>query len=193
MKHILSLVFCAFLLSGCSSIGTKVLYYAPESNIVIKKIGVINLVADSINIKVCPTIHAVTDSVIHASSLENTDFRFTLLEESKDFERVNLHKDSFSEISMKMQLDALLIVDSRFINVNYSIAYIPVSSEYHSESLVTLFSNQGVKLISISHNTSRGDNFIERPSPEVTVIDAVQIAIKRLLLQTRSLNKRVSG
>lgn len=83
-------------------------------------------------------------------------------------------------------------MDSRFINVDYTIAFIPVKSEYHSESFITLFNNEGDKLISVSHNTYRGDNYIERPRPEETVNDAIQIALKKLLVHTRILNGKIS-
>jgi hypothetical protein len=193
MKSILFFVVIASLFIGCSSIGTKTLYRATKNNIVIKNIGVINLVTDSTNIKICPTIKSVSESAIKESFLENTGFQFTSLEESKDFQRSKLDKNSLSDISNKKHFDAILIVDSRFMNVDYTVAFIPVASEYHSESLITLFNNEGDKLISISHNTMRGDNYIERPSAEVTVNDAIQIALKKLLGNTRSLNEKISN
>ncbi len=193
MKPILFFVVFAFFFIGCSSIGTKTLYRATKNNIVIKNIGVINLVTDSTNIKICPTIKSTSESAIKESFLENTDFQFTLLEESKDFKRLSLNKESLSDISNKKHFDAILIVDSRFMNVDYTVAFIPVASEYHSESLITLFNNEGDKLISISHNTMRGDNYIERPSADVTVNDAIQIALKKLLGNTRSLNEKISN
>ena len=193
MKSILFFFVIVSLFIGCSSIGTKTLYRATKNNIVIKNIGVINLVTDSTNIKICPTIKFVSESAIKESFLENTDFQFTSLEESKDFQRSKLDKNSLSDISNKKHFDAILIVDSRFMNVDYTIAFIPVASEYHSESLITLFNNEGDKLISISHNTMRGDNYIERPSAEVTVNDAIQIALKKLLGNTRSLNEKISN
>ncbi|MBK7377917.1 MAG: hypothetical protein IPJ03_02755 [Ignavibacteriales bacterium] len=193
MRSIHFLVVIAFLFTGCSSIGTKTLYRATKNNIVIKNIGVINLVTDSTNIKICPTIKSVSESAIKESFLENTDFQFIELEDSKDFQRSKLDKNSLSDISNKKHFDAILIVDSRFMNVDYTIAFIPVASEYHSESLITLFNNEGDKLISISQNTMRGDNYIERPSAEVTVNDAIQIALKKLLGNTRSLNEKISN
>lgn len=194
MKNFIIVIMLVFSFIGCSSIGTKTLYRASKNNIVIKNVGVINIVADSTNIKICPTIKSVSELAIKESFLERKEFEFILLEESKDFQRLKLDKNSLSDISNKKNLDAILIVDSRFIDVDYTVYFIiPVTSEYHSESLVTLFNNEGDKLISISHNTMRGDNYIERPSVEVTVKDAIQIALKKLLDNTQSLNKKISN
>jgi hypothetical protein len=193
MKYFITLVISVLFLVGCSSIGTKTLYRATKNNIVVKNIGVINLVADSINIKICPTIKSVSESAIKESFLEKKEFQFSLLEESKDFQRLNLNKNSLSDISSKNNFDAILIVDSRFLDVDYTVAFISVASEYHSESLVTLFNNEGDKLVSISHNTMRGDNYIARPSADVTVNDAIQIALKKLLDNTKSINEKISN
>ena len=191
MKPILSLVVFAFLFSGCTSMGTKTLYRVTKNNTLIKNIGVINLVTDSTNIKICPTIKSVSESAIKESFLENTDLHFTLIGESKDFKGQNLNKENLSALCKEKQVEAILIVVTRFINVNYTLAFIPISSEYHSESLVTLFNSEGNKLISISHNTMRGDDYFGRPSAEVTVRDAIQIALKKMLGITRSLNGKV--
>jgi len=193
MKNFIIVIMLVFSFIGCSSIGTKTLYRASKNNIVIKNVGVINIVADSTNVKICPTIKSVSELAIKESFLERKEFEFILLEESKDFQRLKLDKNNLSDISNKKDLDAILIVDSRFIDVDYTVYFIPVTSEYHSESLVTLFNNEGDKLISISHNTMRGDNYIERPSVEVTVTDAIQIALKKLLDNTQSLNKKISN
>lgn len=193
MKNYMIVIMLVFSFIGCSSIGTKTLYRASKNNIVIKNVGVINIVADSINIKICPTIKSVSELAIKESFLERKEFEFILLEESKDFQRLKLDKNNLSDISNLKNLDAILIVDSRFIDVDYTVYFIPVASEYHSESLVTLFNNEGDKLISISHNTMRGDNYIERPSAEVTVKDAIQIALNKLLDNTKSLNEKISN
>ena len=193
MKYFVTSIMLLLFFIGCSSIGTKTLYRASKNNIVIKNIGVINLVADSTNIKICPTIKLVSDSAITASFLKHKEFGFSFMEDSKDFQSHNLNKNSLSDIANKNKYDAILIVDSRFIDVNYTIAFIPIDNQYYSESFITLFNNEGDKLISISHNTRRGDIHIASPSTEGTVSDAIIIALDKLLENTKSLNSKISN
>jgi hypothetical protein len=193
MKNLITLIILALIFVGCSSIGTKTLFRAQKNNILIKKIGVINLVPDSINTKICPTINAMSESAIKESFLYSKEFEFSFLDSSKGFYNISLNKNSLTELSNKNNLDAILLVGLKFINVNYTVAFIPVTSEFHSESIVSLYNNLGDKLITISHNTSRGDNYIERPTPEITVNDAIQIATKKLLDITKKLNDKLES
>ena len=186
-KRYIAVLIIILFFAACSGIGSKILYVAQKNDTVLKSIGIVNLVSDSTNLKICPNITEVSDSAIKAGLQESKEIDFKFFDYEKDSADIN---NNTTEFCTNNNLDGIIFVDLRFINVHYTVAFIPLSEEYHSESKISLFNKNGKNLIRTSHNTSRGGQYVTTPSTAQTVYDAIEIALKELLFQTKKLNER---
>lgn len=86
-----------------------------------------------------------------------------------------------TDVCKTNQIDAVLLTKLKFINVTYSVYFIPVAENYDTEVEMKLMDKTGKLLYNTSHNTFKGNSYFLPPTPDETIHDGIEGALERML------------
>lgn len=165
--------------------GTATKYHVQRFDKEIKKIGILNLAGTNDNITISPQISYLTDSTIKNTINDFNDFKFQIL----DISQIDTSQKNPGDVCIKNNLDGLVVIEVQFIELNLSLALISIGKEMHSQAQLNLYSDKGTKLLQISHRTT-SDPY-GTVTPEKTSNDAITLALKKLISETKRMNERI--
>ena len=176
-KPIFYLLLVVFCFVSCSTLGTKTLYKSDIKN-PIKKIGFTKLDGDTIVSKLFPQ----TDSIFKKAFLEtcknyNLNEVFPL---NKELSIGQPDTTSMAQICNEKNLDGLIVSRLKFIHVTYNMNFIPIAKNWDTEVEMKLFDKKGGLLLSVKHNTTKGNSYFMPPTADRTIYDGTEGAIKRI-------------
>ena len=77
-------------------------------------------------------------------------------------------------------MDILIVSRLKFIHTHYSAYFIPLGQSYDTEVVMKVFNRKGKLLLSVLHNTVKGNSYFKAPTADRTVKDGTAGAIKRI-------------
>lgn len=93
------------------------------------------------------------------------------------------------EICKVFDLDGIIVTKLKFINVTYSVYFIPIAQNYDTEVEMKLYNNKGELQIATLHNTYKGNSYMFVPSVEKTIHDGTMGAFKRIIKEMNTIIK----
>jgi hypothetical protein len=181
-KHILSLTFIVILLGSCATLGTKTLYKS-DTKSVIKKIGFSKLDGNAIVSKIFPQ----TDSIFKKTFIETfRSYNLTgVIPLNNEFSIVKPDTSAIAQICKENNFDGVVVSHLKFIHVTYSTYFIPIAKNWDTEVEMKVFDNTGNLMLTVLHNTTKGNSYFMPPTADRTIHDGTQGAIKRLAKELR--------
>ena len=176
-KQILAITIAVFLLESCATLGTKTLYKSGTKT-EFRKIGFSNLDGNAIVSKIFPQ----TDSIFKRTFIETFNgYNLTnIIALNNEF---SISKPDISEISQickENDLDGFIVSHLKFIHITYSAYFIPYAKTWDTEVEMKLFDNTGNLVLTVLHNTTKGNSYFMPPTADKTIRDGTQGAIKRI-------------
>ena len=176
-KQIMSFLFISILFVSCATLGTKTLYKS-ETNIMIKKIGFTRLDGDTIVSKIFPQ----TDSIFKRTFVET--FKSYNLNDitslDNEFSIDNPDITAITKICKDNNFDGLIVSHLKFIHVTYTMNFIPIAKNWDTEVEMKLFDQSGKLMLTVLHNTTKGNSYFMPPTADRTIHDGTEGAIKRI-------------
>jgi hypothetical protein len=176
-RKIFLFLIITIALTGCATFGTNTLYKS-EEKIEIKKLGFAKLDGDSIVSKIFPQ----TDSIFTNTFVET--FKTYNLKDIVPFNsEFSIDKPDINtivQICKENNLDGFVVSRLKFIHVTYSMSFIPIAKNWDTEVELKLFNKIGNIILTVRHNTTRGNSYFMPPSANRTIHDGTAGAIKRL-------------
>jgi hypothetical protein len=175
--QILSFLVVAIAFTSCTALGTKTLYKS-ETKHEIKKIAFSKLDGDSIVSKIFPQ----TDSIFIKTFIET--FSTYKLNDIIHFNaELSITKPDINKITQicdENNLDGLVVSRLKFIYVTYRMNFIPIAKNWDTEVEMKLFDKTGNLMLTVLHNTTKGNSYFMPPTADKTIHDGTAGAIKRI-------------
>lgn len=128
-------------------------------------------------IQVIPNAHQVFDSTVVKWS---ADYRLDAIETpAAELSFDNPDPAMIADICTKNAVDALLLTRLTLAERTYQIGYGRLRS-IDTKAEMKLFDANGRLLVSVTHDTYKGNSYLLIPSPEKTLRDGTQGALKRI-------------
>lgn len=165
------------LLTGCASLGTKTLYRS-NTKPAISRVGYANLDGEAIVTKLFPQTNK-----IYRRTLNETFSSYNInevLAAGREFSISTPDTTSVRKVCMEKGLDAILVTRIKFIRMTYTVYFVPVSNNWDTEVEMKLFDNTGALLLSVTHNTVKGNSYFAKPTADRTIHDGIEGALTRI-------------
>lgn len=176
-KHIFLFLIITIALTSCAALGTKTLYKS-ETKSEIKKLAFAKLDGDSIVSKIFPQ----TDSIFSNTFVET--FRTYNLKDivpfNSEFSIDKPNINTIAQICKENNFDGFVVSHLKFIHVTYSMNFIPIAKNWDTEVEMKLFDKTGNLMLTVLHNTTKGNSYFMPPTADRTIHDGTAGAIKRL-------------
>ncbi len=177
--HYMPILLLITILVGCAAIGTKTLYKS-DSKHEIRRIGFTKLDGDSIVSRIFPQ----TDSIFR-NTYQETLKSYKLSDSNiitlpKEFSITNPNTSLIANICRELNIDGLVISKLKFINVTHTAYFVPYAANYDTEVDMKIFNRNGVLVLSVRHNTQKGNSYLNLPTPDMTIRDGTKGALKRI-------------
>jgi hypothetical protein len=181
-KQILTLAIFIIFLEGCATLGTKTLYKS-EARSEIKNIGFSNLDGNAIVSKIFPQ----TDSIFKKTFIETfKTYNLTdIIPLNIEFPIAKPNTSEIAQICKENNFDGFVISHLKFIHITYSAYFIPIAKTWDTEVEMKLFDNTGNLMLTVLHNTTKGNSYFMPPTADKTIRDGTQGAIRRIAKELR--------
>lgn len=85
------------------------------------------------------------------------------------------------KICNENNLDGFVVSKLKFIHVTYSMYFIPIAKNWDTEVEMKLFNSTGNLMLTVLHNTTKGNSYFMPPTADRTIHDGTEGAIKRII------------
>ena len=181
-KQLISFSFISILFVSCATLGTKTLYKS-NTNSGIKKIGFTRLDGDSIISKIFPQTDSIFTRTFVAIFKSYNINDVTSLD--NEFSIYNPDTIAIAKICNDNNFDALIVSRLKFIHVTYSMNFIQIAKNWDTEVEMKLFDKSGNLMLTVLHNTTKGNSYFMPPTADRTIHDGTEGAIKRIAKEFR--------
>ena len=122
-----------------------------------------------------------TDSIFTKTFTETfRAFNFDIVTFNKELSISTPDLNTITQICKENNLDGLIVSHLKFIHVTYSMSFIPIAKNWDTEVRMKLFDRSGNLVLTVMHNTTKGNSYVMPPSADRTIHDGTEGAIKRL-------------
>jgi len=188
IRQTLSFLIISFVFTSCAALGTKTLYrneIYPE----IKKLAFAKIEGNRMVAKKFPQ----TDSIFNKTFIEtfNSYNLYNIVPLNSTFLIDKPDTSKIIKICNENNYDGLVITRIKFIHISYAFDFSSVAKNWDTEVEMKLFDKTGNLLLSILHNTIKGNSYFMPPIAERTVHDGTAGAIKRMAKELGLTKKNV--
>ena len=92
----------------------------------------------------------------------------------------DLDKQKIADICISNNLDGIIFTKLIFIQIKYTMMFIPISQSLDTEVEMQYFDANGNLILHTKHNTANGNAYPDPPIAEKTIPDGVKGALKRI-------------